>query len=245
VALLRGYLCLQQLVAGLSIVLLLLSLFLLPLGLALNGLMPWLPFWCPAALPLAALAVAAGWIACSCAGVAPCRWLPWTHSKVTVWIDRACLDSSAGASVLTTEQLDHIILKSESVIALVSGEYFRRLWCVYELASVCRQHNRRLFDHLTMLSVEWPSMLSPLKGSTLSAEEQGWLSDFRCRDAECYRPIDRASILDAIRQKWGSEAAFDQFVRERLPAVLEEGKRRYRHQLAREAGRTFELAFGE
>ena len=142
-------------------------------------------------------------------------------------------------------RLRRFLLASDQMIVLLGPTYFGRLWCVFELASVCRLHEARLFDHLTMLCVDWPSVLSPLKATALSPEELSWLAEFRCEDAECLRPIDRANILAAVRRQWGSVGAFDQFVRERIPAVLAEGKRRYGHRVVTEAVRTFELAFGE
>ena len=57
-------------------------------------------------------------------------------------------------------------------------------------------------------------------------------------------PRDRAIVLEAIRREWGSEAAFEGFVRTEVPKLLAASKRRYSRQIARVAGRAFEMAFG-
>ena len=57
-------------------------------------------------------------------------------------------------------------------------------------------------------------------------------------------PRDRAIVLEQIRREWGSEAAFETFVRTQLPVLLASSKRRYGQQMARVAGRAFEMAFG-
>ena len=55
---------------------------------------------------------------------------------------------------------------------------------------------------------------------------------------------DRATVLAAIREKFGSEAAFDQFVRTHLPAVLERSKREYSSNLLNVAADALERSFG-
>ena len=73
-----------------------------------------------------------------------------------------------------------------------------------------------------------------------------WLSEFRCRDAQCWRPVDRAVLLHEIRSAWGSEAAFDDFVRAQMPALLARSKRRFRGGLFwAEVARMFDLVFGD
>ena len=51
-------------------------------------------------------------------------------------------------------------------------------------------------------------------------------------------------VLEEIRRTWGSEAAFEGFVRTELPKVRAASKLRYSRQRARVAGRAFEMAFG-
>ena len=53
----------------------------------------------------------------------------------------------------------------------------------------------------------------------------GWLRDFSCLKAQCYKPADRAFLLERIREEWGSEAQFDRFVREDLLEVMVQSKR--------------------
>ena len=81
--------------------------------------------------------------------------------------------------------------------------------------------------HLLMLSLAWPSSLNPLNRPTLSAEERGWLTNFRCREARCFKPSDRVTVLAAVRSKFGTEEKFDHFVQTELLKVLERSKREY------------------
>jgi hypothetical protein len=60
----------------------------------------------------------------------------------------------------------------------------------------------------------------------LSSEIQA-IESFSVRAANCERPADRQHILAELRRSWGSEAAFDAFVREEMKAVLLSGKKRY------------------
>ena len=129
-----------------------------------------------------------------------------------------------------------------------------RLWTVYELATFCRAHRDVLRSKLVMISVEWPSSLSPLKRPSslsplkragLSAREEGWLAGFSCVNARCYKPSDGARLLGNIRAQWGSEGAFDTFVRTELLEVMRESKAVYEQQLWNLAAQSFELVFGE
>lgn len=57
--------------------------------------------------------------------------------------------------------------------------------------------------------------------------ERSWFADFTCRDAQTFAPKDRIAVCEAIRHAFGTEAAFDLFVREELPAVLRRSKLQY------------------
>ena len=116
--------------------------------------------------------------------------------------------------------------------------------CVYELATFCRMHKGHLDRRLLLLSPTWPSVFSPLKSARLSAEERAPLDGFTLAGVQCAMPRDRAIVMDAIRREWGSEAAFEAFVRAELPGVLAASKRRYSRQLASVAARAFGMAFG-
>ena len=116
--------------------------------------------------------------------------------------------------------------------------------CVYELATFCRMHKDKLDSRLLLLSPTWPSAFSPFKSVLLSEEERAPLTNFRLADVQCAMPRDRAIVLDAIRDEWGSEEAFETFVRNQLPDVLAASKQRYSRQMASVAGNAFEMAFG-
>jgi hypothetical protein len=149
--------------------------------------------------------------------------------------------------------------------------------CVYELAVFTRDNGMHLpgaaSGKLLLLSLDWPSSLTPLKRTRLSEHEKQLITTFSCRNADCFMPrgvpvcgsnpekqtvclicyshacgphdgTDRATVLAAIREKFGSEAAFDQFVRTHLPAVLERSKREYSSNLLNVAADALERSFG-
>ena len=117
--------------------------------------------------------------------------------------------------------------------------------CVYELASFCKKHQgNTLHEKLMLVSLDWPSSLSPTSAPRLTENEREVLASFRCREAECFKPRDRATVLAAVRTDWGSEEAFDSFVQNDLVTVLEESKTRYSTWLAQVTSDTLELMFG-
>ena len=54
-----------------------------------------------------------------------------------------------------------------------------------------------------------PSPMSPFKSAELSEGELQQLYEFRCQDARCFKQADRAYVMAAIVEEFGSEAAFD------------------------------------
>ena len=105
---------------------------------------------------------------------------------------------------------------------------------------------RNLIDErLLLLSLDWPSTLSPLKAKGLSRAEEARFRDFSCLKAQCYKPSDRAMLLEWIRADWGSEEAFDDFVRTELLQVMRKSKARYFSQVREIVVNAFELVFGD
>ena len=117
--------------------------------------------------------------------------------------------------------------------------------CVYELAYFCKLHKGDLSHRLLLLSLDWPSTLSPLKAKGLSREEEARFRDFSCLKAQCYKPSDRAMLLEWIRVDWGSEEAFDDFVRTELLQVMRKSKARYFARIREVVVAAFELVFGD
>ena len=136
------------------------------------------------------------------------------------------------------------LAKCDNMVAFASPTYFSRLWCVYELATFCNMHKDHLDERLLLLSPTWPSVFNPFKSAQLTEEELKPLTHFTLAEVQCAMPRDRAIVLEQIRREWGSEAAFETFVRTQLPGLLASSKRRYSRQMARVAGRAFEMAFG-
>jgi hypothetical protein len=162
-------------------------------------------------------------------------------------MENACADESRVAAMLK-EGFDTYLSRCDKMIAFVSPEYFSRLWCVYELASFCRRYDGALHKYLeqdlVLLSKQWVSTLNPCKVADLTDEELEPILSFRCRDAETFKPCDRAVLLSYIRRDWGSEEAFDEFVRTELPTVLAGNKRRYTLRIGKLAEEHIDLAFG-
>ena len=145
--------------------------------------------------------------------------------------------------------LEEYLFSCDRMVAFVSPEYFSRLWCVYELATFCRRYcsgplRTYLDKDLVLISAQWSWMTNLCRGSRLSEEEIIAVRHFRCRDARTLRPSDRAILLSHIRRDWGSEEAFDAFVRSELPGILADGKLRYSKQASKLLGEHMDLAFG-
>ena len=123
-----------------------------------------------------------------------------------------------------------------------------RLWCVYELATFTHMHGMHKVDapsgKLMLLSLKWPSSLSPFKSTELTEKEREWIKNFSCRKARCFKPCDRATVLQAIREKFVTEDAFDEFVHVQLLTVLERSKREYATKLSGVASESLSQVFG-
>ena len=116
---------------------------------------------------------------------------------------------------------------------------------VYELAAFCRRHPRKdLENRLLLFSLDWPTSLCSYVPETIHQEAE-WLRNFSCETAHCFKPIDRATVLNFIRQEWGSEQAFDEFVHNELPSVLQASKRRYARTFRNEVRKTIDLVLGD
>ena len=100
-----------------------------------------------------------------------------------------------------------------------------------------------LDEKLLLLSLDWGSTTNPFSSSTLTEKERAWFQEFRCVDVHCSKPADRAFVLREIRTHWGTEAAFDNFVRQELPPILEKSKRNYGNQLLRVTASALEAQF--
>ena len=159
--------------------------------------------------------------------------------------DKCCIDQSSPEMIAAgVSSFGAFLAKCDNMVAFASPTYFSRLWCVYELATFCRMHKDHLDGRLLLLSPTWPSVFNPFKSARLTEEELAPFTGFTLAEVQCAMPRDRAIVLEEIRRTWGSEAAFEGFVRTELPKLLASSKQRYSRQIARVAGRAFEMAFG-
>ena len=53
------------------------------------------------------------------------------------------------------------------MLAFVSRTYFERIWCVFELATMCRAHRHELEQRLMLVSLEWRGVLNPFKSARI------------------------------------------------------------------------------
>jgi len=246
VSMLREFLCLQSLFGRTLVVLPILALFLLPLGLGVTSFLPAFPSWLLAAFPVGLTVLIWLWVQVSQLGLVPASCTPWGLTPAELWVDTCCICQDTPATIAAgLASFERFLHSCDRMVAFISPAYFDRLWCVYELATFCRQHRHSLPEHLLLLSLEWPSTLNPLKRSELHDSERAWFERFSCRNAKCCKPSDRALLLAKIRSEWGSEARFDAFVRHDLLDVMRQSKRRYQGQLGAVAKVSLELVFGD
>ena len=97
---------------------------------------------------------------------------------------------------------------------------------------------------MLLFSLDWPTSLCSYVPETIHQEAE-WLRNLSCETAHCFKPIDRATVLNFIRQEWGSEQAFDEFVHNELPSVLRASKRRYARTFRNEVFKTIDLVLGD
>ena len=250
VALLREFLCLQPLLVSLFVSTPLFCLLLMPLGMAVHAALPavGLPWWGFAAVPFTCLILVLTWVAASEAAILPVWLAPWAVQEEAIWIENACVDD-AKLNAMMRSGYNSYLDRCDQMVAFVSPAYFERLWCVYELAYFSKKYQgplkRYLDQDLLLLSVEWPSYLNFCQSSELTPNEFEPLQMFRCRDARCNRPTDRALLLAAIRREWGSEDAFDTYVRTELPPLLARQKQRYGKMLGVLTRTHLDIAFGD
>ena len=249
VEMLREFLFTQAFVGRAVVTLLAIALFFVPLGFAIESQLAAWPWWLLPCVPLALLAALLVWLGASLLGLVAPNLVPWALSVETIWIDKLCINQESNETKAAgVAGFSRFLGQCDRMVAFISRDYFTRLWCVYELATFTRMHEMHEddapSDKLLLLSLDWPSSFSPFKQAMVSDEEQQWLAGFSCRNARCFKPADRAFVLKSIRDEFGSEEAFDTFVRKNLPRVLGRSKREYRSRITSVALDVVDLVFG-
>jgi hypothetical protein len=135
------------------------------------------------------------------------------------------------------------------MVVIFSDVYLTRLWCTYELAYYCKLMKDEPCSgrYIVFLSLSWDAWYNPLnllRPPELSAAEEALLAGYSCRRAHVYSRRDKAQVLALIREAWGSEDAFDDFVHTDLPSILREGKRKYFTQFRSVMWTSFLVLFG-
>jgi len=180
--------------------------------------------------------------------VFPASWGPWRWTEGTVWLDKCCIDQTNDATKQAgIRRLKDFLARSRSMTVLLGPTYFDRLWCTYELACFCDLHSKKeLETTLHFVSLEWAWWTRGVwlvRGVKLSEWEINLLDNYSCRDASCFMPKDRGTVLARIRKQWGSEEAFDTFVRKEFPALLLRGKQQFMSRPLKTMWKTLELLF--
>ena len=119
---------------------------------------------------------------------------------------------------------------------------FERTWCVFELAMWCHEYRSSLDEKLFLVSLDWGHLASAYKSPELSEEEMNMLRHFSLDDVRSFKACDRADVLAAIRKRWGSEEAFEAFVKTKLLKVFASSKRQYYSLVQNTAAETLEKA---
>jgi len=243
---LREYLCLQDLLGIWVLTFVFLSGFFLPIGYAIESQFKHFPGWTLSVVLLIVMFLFLLWVFLSTKNIIPSSFAPWSLSRQTVWLDKCCIDQSTPETIRAgAYAFKRFLNNCDGMVAFVSASYFSRIWCVYELASFCKilEMDTERERYLLLFSLEWPSSIN-LLSSKISEEEASYFKQFSCRDAECFKPADRGWVLGEIRREWGSEQAFDKFVRTELPLLFAESKQKYSEQLKTVANRSLEQLFG-
>lgn len=242
VAMLRQFLFAHTFLGRILVILPLLACILLPLGFALHSQSESFPPWLLTSFAMALLAVLLGWYWGSTLGLCAPSRAPWYYNSTTVWIDSLCIDQTTDAAKQAgVASFKDVLQRSGRMVALTSEGYLSRLWCVYELATFSRHKPK---DKLLLLSLDWPSSTAMSPSIGLSHDEEKLLRNFRCREAKCFLPADRVLLLREIREDFGSEEAFDEYVNTVLPEVMSKGKRRYFKSFSRARNSALHLVFG-
>lgn len=142
--------------------------------------------------------------------------------------------------------------KAQSIIAhelkrpgSVRNDYFNNIVSIFELATAAQVKDMR---DIVFIGIDWPTWWNPLnmiRPVRLSQDELLTLKAFRICESSSSSPVEFADVLQQIRQTWGCEANFEQFVREKLPTVVLEAKRQWLRKVPNAISLAMQLIFGE
>jgi len=248
------FLCLHAFYARTLTVGAALAAFLLPMGFALRDFVPSFHAGALSAAVGAAVGLLMAWSILSLVGLVPAPLTPWSLSAVTLFVDSFSIRRDTDASTQEAAAcIGLYVRRCRRMVAFASPSFWGRLWCVYELATFCRHvlhvdgglSPKKLRNRLVLLSPDWPATLRPFKSGRLTERELAPLRGFKCSNARCHRPSDRALLLAAIRRDWGTLEAFEAFVRGDLLRVFEDSKERYNSQLGSVVLETLNLLLGD
>ena len=145
---LREFLCLQSLLGRLLVVAPMLAIFLVPLGLGIKTLVPAFPWWALCVIPLGAMALILLYVGLSMLDLVPPHTTPWALTPTRLWLDRCCLDPSTPETIEAgVASFPRFLDSCDMMVAFVSPEYFRSLWCATAHGSLQRLDGSALRWH--------------------------------------------------------------------------------------------------
>ena len=99
-------------------------------------------WWIVPAVPMGFLVFELLWVLLSLINLIPSALAPWALSTTTLWIDKLCIDQTSDETKMAGVAGFPIFLgKCDKMVALISANYFSRLWCVFELAAFAKLHS--------------------------------------------------------------------------------------------------------
>jgi hypothetical protein len=118
--------------------------------------------------------------------------------------DKCCVNQeSAETTIAGVESLRKYMESCDYVLCMITPAYLAKLWVVYEIMLFGHRFRGNL-DAGFIISIQ-PGKLSEVADSLMA---------FRAEELQCVKPADRTKVLEAMRELWGSETNFDEWVRE-------------------------------
>ena len=129
VAMLREFLCLDYLMGQLIVISIIMTIFLVPLGLAVVSYLPGFPFWGPCLVPTSVLVLVTLWVQGSLCGCVPSRLAPWAFSSSTLWLDKCCVCQKTPETIEQgVKGFKRFLGHCDKLVVFASPTYFTRLW---------------------------------------------------------------------------------------------------------------------
>ena len=115
-----------------------------------------------------------------------------------IWLDKASIDQTDISTALAC--LPVYLAGCRELLILAGPTYVERLWCVVEVYTYLRMGGK--LDGIEVVALDAAALPS--------------FGEFKAEDAKCYSAEDKAKLLGAIENGFGSTAPFNELVRSTL-----------------------------